>query len=51
MSTNQIVFKVWSFCNTLRNLPGPDVLAEETAENLESMLGSFGKVARRSLAS
>lgn len=32
----------------LDNLPDPDVLAEEIAENLESALGSFREVLRRS---
>jgi len=31
----------------LDNLPDPDVLAEEIAENLESGLGSFREVLRR----
>jgi type I restriction enzyme M protein len=31
----------------LDNLPDPDVLAEEIAENLESALGSFGEVIKR----
>ncbi len=31
----------------LDNLPDPDVLAEEIAENLESALGSFREVMRR----
>ncbi len=31
----------------LDNLPDPDVLAEEIAENLESALGSFQEVLRR----
>ncbi len=31
----------------LDNLPDPDVLAEEIAENLESELGSFKEVLRR----
>ena len=35
----------------LDNLPDPDVLAEEIAENLESALGSFREVIRRLKAS
>ncbi len=31
----------------LDNLPDPDVLAEEIAENLESALGSFREVMRQ----
>ena len=31
----------------LDNLPDPDVLAEEIAENLESAVGSFREVLRR----
>ncbi|WP_169337677.1 hypothetical protein [Segetibacter koreensis] len=31
----------------LDNLPDPDVLAEEIAENLESALGSFREVLRQ----
>ncbi|HEX8675647.1 MAG TPA: hypothetical protein VF700_00415 [Segetibacter sp.] len=31
----------------LNNLPDPDVLAEEIAENLESALGSFREVIRQ----
>ena len=31
----------------LDNLPDPDVLAEEIAENLESALGSFREVIRQ----
>lgn len=31
----------------LDNLPDPDVLAEEIAENLESALGSFREVVRQ----
>ena len=31
----------------LDNLPDPDVLAEEIAENLESALGSFREVIKR----